>query len=621
MLTKIREKSQGVFAWGILALIVVPFALWGIQNYTSTSKERPIASVGSKEFFQQDLNKAYEQYSQNFQGLKIDEQVLKAEALKKLIRDEVLLQYVQSKGLAAGDENTRDFIKSLPYFQVDGKFSETQYKAMLTSQRMSSPEFVNRVKNALIMEQFQHAITESGFATKYDVESFFRIQNQQRDIKYVTVALPKLNEQPSEAEQQAYFQAHQDLFQLPEQVSVDYIELSLDDIAKSVEVDDQKLKAFYEEQKGLYTTPERRKVSHILFSITDKQDAAAALAKAEEAKKQLQNKDFAILANEMSEDKASAKSGGDLGFINSGDMEKSFEDAVLTLKQGEVSDPVRSSFGYHLIKLTQLIPGEVKPFDAVKDELTKTYQKTQAENQFYQSGETLAQTSYENPDNLQTASDTLGLTIKQTALFTRDDGEGIASNPKIREAAFTDDVLQGNNSSPVELPGDKVVVLHLHDRKEASVKPFAEVKEEVISAILKDKAKQQADETVNKIKSRLLAGESIEAVAADLKLEVQTDTNLIRTNPAFPLTVREAIFKAPKPQGDKPSIFTAEFTPNEQVVVSLYHVKEGEMTEGEKQQLEDIRKKMSTSFGQADLNMFMESLISKAEVKVASVDK
>lgn len=621
MLTKIREKAQGAFAWGIILLIAVPFALWGIQNYTGTSQETPVASVGSKDFFQQDLNKAYEQYSQNFQGLNIDEQVLKTEALKKLIKDEALLQYVQSKALAASDENTRDFIKTLPYFQIDGKFSETQYKSMLAAQRMSSPEFVNRVRSALIMEQFQHTVTDSSFATNYDVESFFRIQNQQRGIKYLTVALPKLNEQPTEAEQQAFYQEHQELFKLPDQVSVDYLELALDDIAKTVEVNDEKLKAYYQEQKALYATPERRKVSHILISITDKQDATAALAKAQEAKKQLQNKDFAALAAELSDDQASAKSGGDLGFINPGDLEKSFEDVALTLKSGEISEPVRSSFGYHLIKLTQLIPGEIKPFEAVKDELTKTYQKTQAENQFYQSGETLAQMSYENPDSLQTASDALGLSIKQTALFTRENGDGIASNPKVRDAAFSDDVLQGNNSSPVELAGDKVVVLHLHERKEATVKPFAEVKQEVISAILKQKAKQQADDTVIKIKARLLAGESIDAVATEQKLDVQTIENLVRTNPAFPLSVREAIFKAPKPQGDKPSIFTAEFSPNEKIVISLYLVKEGEMSEAEKKQMGDIRKKMSAAFGQADLNMLMESLLAEADVKIASAEK
>ncbi|MGR8998537.1 MAG: SurA N-terminal domain-containing protein, partial [Gammaproteobacteria bacterium] len=387
MLTKIREKAQGAFAWGILILICVPFALWGINNYLDTGKEAPVASVGDKDFYQRDLNKAYEQYSQNLRGMGIDEQILKAQALQKLIKDEVLLQYVHAQGLVATDSEAREFIKSLPYFQVDGKFSDKQYKTLLSSQRISSGEFVGRIKNALVMEQFQHSIVDSSFATQYDVESFFKIQNQQRDVDYITVPVQPLKEQPAAEEISAYYQQHQDLYRTPEQVSVEYIELSLGDIAKKVAVTDDKLKAFYEEQKDQYTTPERRKISHILFAINDKTDAKTALAKAEKAKQELASKDFAVLAAEVSDDKLTAKKGGDLGLFNAGVMDKAFEDAATSLQLGEVSNPVKSAFGYHLIKVTELVPGNVKSFDSVKNEVAKSYQKAQAENAFYEAGE------------------------------------------------------------------------------------------------------------------------------------------------------------------------------------------------------------------------------------------
>ena len=195
MLTKIREKSQGALAWVILTLICVPFALWGINNYLDGGGEASVASVGDKDFYQRDVNKAYEQYSQNLQGMNIDEATLKAQALQKLIKDEVLLQYVHAEGLVVSDNEARDFIKSLPYFQVDGKFSEKQYKALLGSQRISSTEFVSRIKNALTMEQFQHSVMDSSFATQFDIESYFKIQNQQRDVDYVVVPVTPLNEQ------------------------------------------------------------------------------------------------------------------------------------------------------------------------------------------------------------------------------------------------------------------------------------------------------------------------------------------------------------------------------------------------------------------------------------------
>lgn len=616
MLTKIREKAQGAFAWGILIIICVPFALWGIQNYLDTGEESPVASVGDKDFYQRDVNRAYEQYSQNLQGMTIDEQSLKAQALEKLIKDEVLLQYVHTKGLVTTDDTAREFIQSLPYFQVDGKFDEKRYKTMLNLQKMSSMEFVNRIKNALIMEQFQRSIIDSSFATKYDVESFFKIQNQQRDVDYITVEVQKPAEQPSEDDIAAYYQNHQDLYQTPEQVSVEYIELSLEDMAKTIEVTDDKLKAFYEEQKDQYTTPERRKISHILFAINDKTDEKTALEKALKAKTELSNKDFAALASEVSDDKLTAKKGGDLGLFNTGTMEKAFEDAASALKLGEVSSPVKSAFGYHLIKVTELVPGEVKPFDSVKNEVTKAYQKAQAENAFYEAGETLTEMSYEHPDNLKTVADALGITIKKSNLFTKDKGEGIAENEKIRNAAFTEEVLHGNNSTPIELGTDRLVVLRLLDHKAAAARELKDVKQDIVAVLQAEKAKQLTAEKAKQIKAKLQAGESIQAIAVENKLQVKTVSGLTRTKDDVPLPLSEAIFKAAKPVGDKPTVFIAELPAGEQAIVSLSKVKEGAMTEDDKKQLDLATKNIAKAFGQTEFNALVNGLQADADISV-----
>ena len=617
MLTKIREKAQGAFAWGILIVICVPFALWGIQNYLDTGEEAPVASVGDKDFFQRDVNRAYEQYSQNLQGMTIDEQSLKAQALEKLIKDEVLLQHVRAKGLVTTDDTAREFIQSLAYFQVDGKFDEKRYKTMLNLQKMSSGEFVNRIKNALIMEQFQRSIIDSSFATKYDVESFFKIQNQQRDVDYVAVDMQKSAEQPSDDEVAAYYQQHQDLYQTPEQVSVEYVELSLEELAKTVAVTDDKLKAYYEEQKDQYTTAERRKISHILFAINDKTDEKTALDKALKAKNELAAKDFATLAAEISDDKLTAKTGGDLGLFNVGVMEKSFEDAASALKLGEVSNPVKSAFGYHLIKVTELMSGETKPFDSVKNEVTKAYQKAQAENAFYESGETLTEMSYEHPDNLKTVADALGITIKKSALFTKDKGDGIAADDKIRSAAFTEEVLHGNNSTPIELGTDRLVVVRLSEHKAAAARELKEVKPDIVAVLLVDKASRQAAETAQKIKARLQAGESIQTVVAENKLQLKTVAGLTRNNEDVPLPLSDAIFKAAKPVGGKPSIFIAALPGGGRVVVSLSKVKEGVMTEDDKKQQELASKNIAKAFGQTEFNALINSLQADADISVA----
>jgi len=619
MLTKIREKAQGAFAWGILIAICVPFALWGINNYLDVGKEAPIASVGDKDFYQRDVNKAYEQYSQNLKGLNIDEPTLKKQALDKLIKDEVLLQYVKSQGLVTADDTAREFIKSLPYFQVDGKFSDRQYKTMLGSQRMSSAEFVSRIKNALIMEQFQRSVIESSFATNFDAERFFKIQNQQRDVDYLTIAISKSIEQPSAEAISAYYQQHQDLYQTPEQASIEYVELSLEDIAKQVKVTEDKLKAFYEEQKDLYTTQERRKISHILFAINDKTNEKAALEKALTAKKELTNKDFAALAAEKSDDKLTAKTGGDLGLFNTGVMEKSFEDAASKLKLGEVSDPVKSAFGYHLIKVTELVPGSVKPFEAVKDEVTKAYQKTQAENAFYEAGERLTELSYENPDNLQTVAEALKLDVKKSSLFTKEKGEDIAADEKIRSAAFSEEVLKGNNSTPIEMGSDRLVVVRILEHKAAARRSLDEVKQEVASVLQMDQAKQQSIEKAQQIKARLLAGESIQKVAAEHKLVVKTAAGLTRTkHGAIPEQLSDAIFKAAKPVGGKPSVFMTALPTGEQVVVSLSKVTEGVMSDDDKKQLALATKNIAKAFGQSEFDAVLGSLQAEADISVTT---
>ncbi|MCF8007246.1 MAG: SurA N-terminal domain-containing protein [Methylovulum sp.] len=616
MLTKIREKSQGVFSWVILIAICIPFALWGINNYDDNGREVALASVGDKDFFQRDVNKAYDQFSQSLRGLGLDEQLLKQQALQKLIKDEVLLQYVQARGLVVTDETIREFIAKLDYFQTEGRFDEEKYKSLLASQRLSSAEFVNRIKKALMMEQFQNSILQTSIATDYDVEGFFKIQNQQRDVEYMTITLTPATAQPTKEEIEAYYRQHQDIFQAPEQMSVEYVELSLAELAKKIIVTDEKLQAFYQEQKDQYTLPERRKISHILFAVNDKVTEQLALEKAQKAKQVLASKAFASVAADQSDDKVTAKLGGDLGLFNVGVMEKSFEDAAMKLRLNEVSEPVKSAFGYHLIKVTELLPVEIKAFDTVKEDLLKAYQKVQAENAFYAEAERLTELSYQNPDNLHTVAESLGLTIQKTMLFTKDSGEGVAADPKVRGAAFTDEVLQGNNSAAIELGADKVIVLRLLDHKPAASKELSAVTQEIVTVILNEKAKQAVLEKAKQVLARLDANESLVKLAEENKLNLKSLKSLTRRSTEVELPLREAIFKAAKPLANKPSIFSVPMANGDQVILSLNKVTEGVMSNDEKKQLEVAKKNIANTFAQEEFNAVLSSLEASADIKI-----
>lgn len=347
MLTEIREKTQGTFAWVILILICVPFALWGLQNYTDGGSERAVVIVGDKEFGQREVNQAYAQFKQQYADMQIPEEILQKQATEKLIRDELLLQHVTSEKLVITDERARQFIASLQYFQRDGKFDKQQYETLLASQGMSSAQFAHRIRKALVMEQYQKAVTETSFISEQDMQRFFKIQNQTRNIEYVTVKIEPVTTEPSADEINNFYQQHASDYQTAEQVSVEYVELSLTNLMTDVVPSAEQLQTYYEDNIELYSAKERRKISHILFAKTKDTTEEQALLKAEAAIKRLEQESFAKLAEALSDDTLTAKNGGDLGLFEVGVMEAAFEEAASQLALGEVSAPVQSAFGYH----------------------------------------------------------------------------------------------------------------------------------------------------------------------------------------------------------------------------------------------------------------------------------
>ncbi len=620
MLLKIREKSQGVFAWIILIVICVPFALWGIQNYIGGTSENAIVVVNGKEFFQNDVNKAYQQYSQNFTGMNVDETTLRQQAMLKLVKDEVLLQHVYAEGLMIPDEDAKKFIKSLDYFKVDGKFDKKQYKNLLNSQRISSAQFVQRIKQAQVMEQYQSSILATSFATANDIKLFFKIQNQQRDIEYLKIPVTPITDIPSDEAINSYYQQHQNSYKTTQQVSIEYISLSLDDLAQKITVTDEQLINFYQNHKDIYSTKERRKISHILFSFGKDGNDEAILAKAQATQKQLLTKTFETLAAEVSDDTGTAKKGGDLGLFEIGGLEKSLEDAVSLLKLGEVSVPVKSSFGYHLLKVTELIPVKTKSFDSVKAEVMKAFQRKEAENSFYEMAERLADISYENPDNLTTTADAIGIDIEKSELFSKDKGDGIANEAVIRATAFSEDVLAGNNSESIELGTDRVIVLRMLQHQSENIRPLAKVKPQIIISLLKEQAQQQAANIATEIKEQLLNGKDIKAITLEKTLETKIIIALVRNNKELPWQINQAIFKAAKPIDDKATVLTVALETGEQYVIRINKVTDGIMSENDKKQLKLAKMNIAKVLGESSFDAVLNSLQANANIVVKQVN-
>jgi peptidyl-prolyl cis-trans isomerase D len=615
MLTKIREKTKGTFAWGILIVICVPFALMGLNNYTDNVKEGGVVIVGDTEFSRYDVNQAYEQFKQQYAEMQVPEVILKQQAVEKLISDELLLQHVISEQLNISDATVREFIASLQYFQKDGKFNKQQYQSVLGTQGMSTAQFVNRVRKALLMEQFQKAVTESSFVPKQELAQFFKIQNQTRSIEYSTVKVILVKNQPSQEELEAYYAVHANEYQTEEQVSIEYIKLSLSDLMSSVTTSDEQINTYYEENLALYSKKERRKISHILFAKTKETTLGQALEKAKSAKLRLAKEKFAVLAKELSDDSLTAKVGGDLGLFEIGVMEANFEKVAAELALGEVSEPVESAFGYHIITVTELVPAVTKPLDEVISDVKLAVQRAEAEVAFYELGESLTELSFENSDNLQVVAETLDLPLQNSKLFSRQLGSGIAEDDKIRNMAFSESVLQGNNSEPVELGDDALVIVRVLKHLPAKTKSLASVKSSIILAIQAKQAKEIALANAEKLKQQLLAGVAFKDAVKTQKLKVKSLKDLARNNSDLTWQVNQAVFKAAKPVEGAATIIVVASTEGEQTIVKLISVTEGS-TEGEAEKEKLAAMNIASALGKADYAAVIDGIRVNTAVSV-----
>ena len=619
MLQAIRDRAQGIFAWVLLLLIGVPFALWGIQNYFRSGKELPLAVVGDRDIFERDVKRAYEEILANLGGLaQFDDKELKRRALERVINEELIRQATEEKGLAVGDEEVRSFIQAVPYFQTDGAFDKEKYKVTLASQNMSPGELADRVRHALTMEQYQKGISDSVLVTPRQVGEFFRLRNQQRQVEYVTVPSRKVEEPIQDEVIAAYYDHHRAAFQDPETVAIDYVLLSLDELAAAVKPSEQDLRTLYEEQKAAFTTKEQRRLSHILVAaeVGNAEAEKAALEKIQAVRDRLQKgEEFSNVAKEVSEDPVSAQKGGDLGVTAPGTMDPSFEKAAMALAKGATSEPVRTPFGYHLIRVTELSPASVKSFDEAQPELVKMFQRNSADSRFYELGQTLTELSFEHPDSLEPAAKAIGRNVERSRPFTREQGEGIAAEEAVRNAAFVDDVLNGKNSDLIELSPERVAVIRVYDHHPAADRPLEQVRSEIVKQIQEERAKEQSRLAAEELKKKLEEGASLSSLAKSAHLTLASPPPFQRDVRNLPAALVNAVFTAPRPKNNQSVAGVAALEDGTHVVYSLKAVLEQSPAKDDKE-VESIKALLTNALGQKQFTASVAELRNTKDVHV-----
>lgn len=507
MLQDIRDKSQGVIVKVIIGVVIVTFALFGVealvQSFTSTDT---VAEVDGKEITRMELLQASETQRRQLisvMGGQIDpamleENALQRRALDELIQRAVLMNQAESLNLGVSDAQVDAYLVQAEQFQTDGVFDQSKYLNFIRSLGFTPLAFKERIKQDVLIQQTRNALAGSEFILPSQVESIVELQNQKRSYDFIRYSLAQKTEQVNvtDEELQVYYNENSASFVSPEQVKLDYVVVSAADLQSQVEVTDAELKDAYDARVANFQG-EEREASHILIDTSSRSDEEAQARLAEAQDKLANGESFSQLASEYSDDLGSKDNGGDLGYVSRGIMVGPFEDKLFAMEAGQV-DSVETEFGYHLIKLNEISETSAPSLDDMRDELMSDLVAQKAKDKLLEAHETITDLAYAS-DDLSAISSEYGVAILTTDYFGRDGGnDEITSSPSVISAGYSPTVLEdGHNSDLIELSDEEVVVVHVNDHKAAAQQTFDEAKDVIASIVVQQKAVEALQATAN----------------------------------------------------------------------------------------------------------------------------
>ncbi len=617
MLQNIRDNSQGWIAKTIIGIIVMLLALTGFEAiFNAASNNQNAAEVNGEEISRYDLDQAMnmqrrqlaQQLGQDFDASLLDDRLLRDSALGSLIDRMLLLQSAKSANFAFSSEALDQLILQTPEFQVDGAFSAARFDQVIQQMGYSRLQFRQLLEQEMLIGQLRAGISGTGFVTDQQVDNFARLEMQTRD--FATLTLPAQQEAIEVGDEQIkeYYEANADRFRTPEQVIVEYVELKKESFFDQVEVSDEELQELY--QKQIANLAEQRRAAHILIETGGELSDDEAKAKIDEIATRVKNgDDFAAVAKEASQDPGSASEGGDLGFAGPGVYDPAFEDALYALNEGEVSAPVKSEFGWHIIKLLGVQSPEVPAFESLKPQLVRELKAQQVEQRFVETSKQLEDSAFEASDLAQPAQE-LGLMVQTTEAFGRDGGEGITANRQVIQAAFSDEVLvDGANSSVIELDPDTSIALRVKEHLKPAAIPLADVREDIVQQLQRSLAAEAARAKGEQLLADLRKGQQPDDA------QWQAVEAATRSQEGVAPALLQAVFRMPRPeQQDKPSYSGVALSNGDYAVVRLNGVNEPEAALTDEEKL-NYRRFLASRVGQQDFAAFRQKLQAEAEIE------
>lgn len=559
MLQNMRDKAQSWVAKVIVGAIVLVFALTGWESISRfTSNEQKAAEVNGTTISNAELEQAVslqrrqlaqqlQQLGEQFDPDMIDDGVLRESVLQGLIDRAVLLEGARDARLRVSEQMIDQMLLNTPDFQVNGQFDANRFDVVIRNMGMSSRmAFRELVRQELMLAQLRNAYEGTSFATPHEQQQLARLEKQSRDFAVIELGVDADAVTVSDEQVEQYYTANQADFMSPEQVVLETLTLSRADFFNEVQIDEAAIQSLYQREIG--TLAEQRRASHILFEIDG--DEAAVLEQAREVKARLDaGEDFAALAREFSQDPGTVNNGGDLGYVERDSFDPDFEEALYALKENDVSEPVRSSFGYHLIKLTDLQSADVPSLESMRPRLEQELKSEQVASRFVEASRELANLAYESEDLAEPAR-VLNVKLETHGPVERSGGEGLTANPKVMAAAFSDDVLlDRRNSQLIELDADTVAVVRVKEHLLPEQRGLDEVKADIADRLRFEQAVEQAEQRARELVEGLRGGElSADAAAGQLGQQWQAHEAVSRTDRDVHQALLRSVFAMPRPE-------------------------------------------------------------------------
>lgn len=632
VLQSIRERLTGFLAFAILGILIVPFALVGVNEYFTASGGNLVARVNETEITFNEFNQSFSNYRRRMQSImgaaydpvEFDKLTIRRQHLDSLIEQELIAQAAQSMGLDVDDDTLAAEIRKIPAFQVEGQFNTDVYQSRLLSQGLSPKQFQREMRSQFVINQLPQSIAASSIATSAELENFVALLEQNRTFSTVMIAaeVAELAAEFDETTITAWYDSHTEQYQSKEQVVIEYVELDAAFLPAGLPPEEDVLREQFEAQKARFVSPEQRRVSHILIQVAadaGEGEKETARQTAEDLSKRARaGENFATLAIENSQDQGSAAQGGDLGWVETGVMVKAFENVMYELSmEAPISDPVQTGFGWHVLQLKEIRESTGMTFDEARMTLVTEYEDDLAARAFLEQADRLVDLVYEDPTTLESAALVLDLPVKEAGPFTREGGEGVAANSEVVEVAFSDLVLlQGSVSDPVNLDENRLVMVRLKEHLPVALKPLDEVRDEIITMLADNLARDNAEAEAVELLAALQVGDSeLEALATDSGLKFVRHEAIRRNSFVPDVQLVQEVFRLQAPAEDA-TIQIVLPTSNGFAVVELHSIKNGELDGGALLARKQYERVIANSNASQESSALMRQLRASADIKV-----